>query len=133
MKEKKKPRNKPHFAHDENLEFISLKKECSRIALFISFVKLMKKAGAKDPVVIRACNKNDYHIITHNTRDFMYPKTQVKVGIICVGLRNDDEWIPKFKKLLKTLRKYEDFYNKSILIDNGITIIDRVSKDTKVI
>ena len=133
MKEKKRTRNKPYFAHDENLEFISLKKECSRIALFISFVKLMKKAGVKDPIAIAMCDKNDYHIITHNNRDFMYPKTNVKVGIICVGLRNEDEWIPRFKKLLKTFKKHEDFYYKSILIDNGITIIDRISKDTKYI
>ena len=77
-------RNKPCFSHDENLEFLQLRKKCSKFARFESVVTIMKKQGARDPEIIKECNKKDYHVITHNTQDFQDVNKKIKIGIICV-------------------------------------------------
>lgn len=131
-KKPKKLRKKPHFCHDENLEFFSLKKSSSKLALFHNILKLTK-AGTLDPEVIRICDKNDYHIITHNTKDFKAPSSKIKIGIICIGLKRELEWIPKFIKLLKYFPKHKDYYNKNILIDNKVTIKSRQTNETELL
>lgn len=73
-----KPRDKPFFCHDENLEFYSLRKQCSREGRFKSIVKIVKRQGAADSEVIALCDKKDLHIITHNTKHFQRPKTGIK-------------------------------------------------------
>ena len=134
MKKKiQKPRSKPFFCHDENLEFYSLRKSCAGRALFQSFVKLMKKQGTKDPKAISECNKNDKHIITHNTKDFQNPISKIKIGIVCIGLKSESNWPPKFLKLLKHYPKHENYYYKNMLIDNSITIKDRRTKEVNII
>jgi len=127
MRNKEKSRDKPYFAHDENLEFLQLRKKCNKLALFTSFVRVMKKQGVFDAIAIRECNKRDFHIITHNTEDFRKPSAKIKIGIICIGLKNEDIWIPKIIKLFRRYPKHKDYYNKNIFISNGITIEDRKS------
>ena len=126
MKRREKPRNKkPRFAHDENLEFKLLYKESNRFALFKSFIKIAGKRAILDPEVISICNKNDYHIITHNTNDFQHPVPKIKVGIVCIGSRIDKNWVKLFNKFLNKYPRHEDIYYKNVLISNRITIKDR--------
>lgn len=129
--EKKKTtlRNKPFFSHDENLEFLKLKKECNQLARFESVVHIMKKQGAKDPEIIEESNKKDFHVITHNTSDFKKISKKIKIGVVCIGLRNEDDWIGRMKKLLRKLSKHKDYYYKNILINNDIIIINRLTKE----
>lgn len=128
-----KPRSKPFFCHDENLEFFSLRKDCSKDARFISAVRVMKKQGAKDPEVIDTCDKKDYHILTHNTSDFQNPKKDIRIGIICVGLKAEYYWIPKFKRILKSLPQHNDYFHKNILIAEIITVKDRRTNEIRII
>jgi hypothetical protein len=94
----------------------------------------MKKQGAKDPEIIKECNKRKLHIITHNTNDFISPDPKIKIGIICVGYQSEEIWIPKFSKLFSKYAKHDDFYNKTIVINNnGIVIINRKTGDTELL
>jgi len=132
-KKPQKSRSKPYFCFDENLQFIELNKKCNKYARFESFVKLMKQQGAKDEQAIKECNKADKHIITHNTKDFKQPASNIKVGIICVGLNSEEDWIPKLIKVFKVLPKHENYYYKTIFIANAITIKDRETDDIRVL
>ena len=130
MKKKKTIlRNKPFFSHDENLEFLKLKKDCNQFARFESVVKIMKRQGATDPKIVKECNNKDYHVITHNTTDFQRINKKIKIGVVCIGLRNEDDWIGRMKKLLRKLSKHKDYYYKNILINNDITIYNRLTKE----
>lgn len=131
-KKPQKPRDKPFFCHDENLEFYSLRKQCSREGRFKSIVKIVKRQGATDSEVIALCDKKDLHIITHNTKHFQRPKTGIKIGIICIGLKAEYYWIPKFIKLLKNFPKHKDYYHKIVLISDTITIKNRKTEDVRV-
>lgn len=134
MKKKSpKSRIKPYFCHDENLEFLQLRKHCNQLALFKSVIKIMGRQGARDPEIIEKCNKDDYHIITHNTSDFMGVSSKIKIGIVCIGTRSEEDWISKFSKLVKNMSKHKNFYYKDILISNITTIRDRSTGETKVI
>lgn len=123
-----KPRDKPHFCHDENLEFARLVKECNQGAIFISAIKLMRVAGAKDPQIIRECNKQDIHIITKNTDHFRNPPENIKIGIICIGKKLDKEFIKKVNSLFSKHRKHAFYYQKTFLIDDHITMFSRLKK-----
>jgi hypothetical protein len=125
-------RNRPCFSHDENLEFLQLRKKCNKFARFESIVMIMKKQGAKDPEIIKECNKKDYHVITHNTQDFQNISKKTKIGIICVGLKKESDWIPKMNKLLNKLSKHKDYYYKNILISNNITIKNRLTGSVRI-
>lgn len=127
------PQDKPFFCHDENLEFATLKKECNQQARFISVTKVLKKPKPLDPEIISKCNQKDFHIITHNTRHFLNPRENSKSGIICVGLRAEYHWVPKFKKLLRNFRKHKDYYFKSILIAETVTIRDRKTGEIRLL
>lgn len=127
------PRTKPHFCHDENLEFLQLKKRCNQWASFKSVISIMGKQGAKDPEIIKNCNKEDYHIITHNTGDFRKTYPNISIGILCIGAKDEENWINKFIKLIKKLPKHKHFFNKTILISNTITIKDRSTGETEVL
>ncbi|KKR31349.1 MAG: hypothetical protein UT63_C0073G0015 [Candidatus Gottesmanbacteria bacterium GW2011_GWC2_39_8] len=134
MKRKRqKPRNKPYFCHDENLEFLTLRKICSKSARFIGAVEVTKKQGEKDPVLIRKCNEKDYHILTHNTVDFRSPLSKIKVGIICIGLKDEEVWMSKFSKMLRRLQNHADYYHKTIYIENIIRITDRRTGEIRLI
>ncbi len=98
-KKRSKPRLKPWFCYDVNLEFHPLIKECNRFAKFISSIRVTGNPEAKDPFILNECNKQNLHIITHNTKDFKYPQKNIKIGIICVGLKNEEDYVPKFTKL----------------------------------
>lgn len=125
-------RNKPCFSHDENLEFLQLRKKCNKFARFESVVKIMKKQGAKDPEIIKECNKKNYHVITHNTLDFQKISKKIKIGIICIGLKLEDNWLPKMNKLLNKLSKHKDYYYKNILISNNITVRNRLTGNVRI-
>lgn len=128
-----KPRNKPFICFDENLEFYQMVKQCSKFATFQSFVNLMRKQGSKDLEVIKKCNQAKKHIITHNTKDFQNPSENILIGIICIGLKKEDSWIPKFERLLRHFPKHNDYFYKTILIGNFIQIKDRKTGDIKVL
>ncbi len=123
----KEPRDKPFFCHDENLEFAALIKECNQGAMFISAIKLMKRAGAKDPQIISECDNQDIHILTKNTRHFRNPPENIKIGIICIGKKLDKEFIKKLKSLFLKHRKHSFYYQKIFLIDDHVTMFDRVA------
>lgn len=126
MKRKKqKPRSKPHFCHDINIEFRKLKKECNRLAHFDSVVTLLKDSTVKDSEIISYCNKFDYHIITHNTPDFLKVPASVRIGIFCVGLADPKKWIPKFIRLMKIHPKHSDLYGKTFVIGESVVSVDR--------
>src|SRR3989344_2955182 len=132
MKKKpQKPRIKPCFCHDENLEFLQLRKQCNQSASFKSVIRVMGKQGARDEEIIEKCNKENYHIITHNTIDFRKVSDKIKIGILCIGSKSEEDWIPKFKKLMKNMPKHSNYKNKTILISNSITMKDRLTKETK--
>lgn len=128
-----KSRDKPFFCHDENLEFFSLRKRCNSVARFISVVKLMKRQGAKDQEVLSSCHKEDFHILTHNTSDFRSPSNNISIGIICIGLRAEHDWVPKFLKVLRKLPRHKDYYNKTVFIANIISIKNRLTGDTRLL
>ncbi len=128
-----KPRSKPFFCHDENLEFFSIRKDCSKDARFISAVRVMKKQGAKDLEIMNICNKKDYHILTHNTSDFQNPKKDIKIGVTCIGLKAEYYWIPKFKRILKFFPQHKDYYYKNILIAEVITVKNRKTGEVRVL
>lgn len=134
MKENRPIRRvKPYFCYDENLEFLQLKRRCGGYGLFISVITVMEKQGAKDADIIELCNRKNYHIVTHNTIDFKKVPDKIKIGIICVGSKNEEEWIPKFEKMMRKMAKHNNYTNKSILISNIITIEDRVSGETMIL
>lgn len=128
-----KPRDKPYFCHDENLEFHSLKKRCSRAARFVSIVTLTGVQGSKDPEVMKACEQKDIHIITHNTKHFRFPPANISVGIVCVGLKEEYYWIPKFNKILRIYSRHEDYYNKVFIIEKVISIKDTRTGDIRIL
>lgn len=93
----------------------------------------MGKQGTKDPAIINTCHKKDYHILTHNTSDFQHPKKNIKIGIICIGLKAEYYWIPKFKRLLKSFTQHKDYYHKNILIAEVITVKNRRTGEVRVL
>lgn len=126
MKKKpQKPRSKPFFCFDVNLEFQRLKKECNDVALFVCSVTLLKSQEAKDLEIISYCNKHDYHIITHNTVDFIHPPENIRIGILCINIKDPTHWLPKFRKVLKAYPKHEDLYYKSVAIGETTRVTDR--------
>ena len=126
-------RDKPYFSHDENLEFLELKKYCSHQALFTSVIRIMKGRGAKDPNIIEACEKEDFHAVTHNTRDFEETRKDFRLGVVCVGLVDKDIWIPKFSRMLRKLRRHDQYYFKNIYIRDIITTLDRKTEEIRII
>lgn len=128
-----KPRNKPYFCHDENLEFLQLRKKCSTTARFISIPKAFGKSGLIDSKVINNCNKVDFHIMTHNTPDYRNAAKSIKIGIICIGLKDEEVWIQKIKKLIKLYPKHEDYYFKTFFITSKITVKNRKTTKTIII
>lgn len=133
---KRKPqreRNKPFFCHDQNLEFVRLKKECNRYARFISLAKAMGRTDAKDHEIITYCNNQNYHIITHNTEDFIKVGEKLHIGIICIGLKDDKVFTSKFTKMLRSFPRHQNYYNRTILIENNIVIVNRKTKEKKIL
>lgn len=76
----------------------------------------MKYQGASDQKIIETCNKEEFHIITRNKKDFKLPREKIKIGIILVSLKKEYNWLSKFKKLFNTYDKHKDFYHKIITI-----------------
>lgn len=132
-KKRSGPRNKPWFCYDVNQEFHILIKQCNRYAKFISSVKVTGNPAAKDSFILKECNKQDLHIITHNTKHFKFPPKNIKVGIICVGLKNEDDYVPKFTKLFSKLGKHNNYYYKTINIGDSITVKDRKTCELSVL
>ncbi len=132
-KKRSRKRDKPHFAHDENLEFLELKKYCSHQALFTSVIRIMGGRGAKDPNIIEICEKEDFHAVTHNTRDFERVRESFMLGVVCVGLVDKDIWIPKFSRMLRKLRRHDQYSFKNIYIRDIITVLDRKTEEVRII
>jgi uncharacterized protein with PIN domain len=93
----------------------------------------MRRQGAKDPEVITVCNKRDYHVLTHDTVGFRGLTPKIKIGIIFIGSRDPDRWLPKFVKLLNKLPRHRDLYYKTIHISNSINIMDRKTGEVKIL
>lgn len=126
-------RNKPFFCHDQNLEFLRLKKECSGSARFISLAMTMGRTDAKDSQIINYCQERDYHVITHNTSDFRNVSEKIHIGIICVGLRDDKIFSSKFRKMLRLLSKHQNYYDKTVFIENVIVVLNRKTGERKIL
>lgn len=130
----KKERIKPHFCYDVNLEFLQLRKECSQLAGFHSVPEVLRKQDAKDSEIIKECSKRDLHIITHDIVGFKNINKNIKIGIICIGLKEEDVWISKFSKLLRKYPKHKQYINKSIFInEKGITVKNRITGEVIII
>lgn len=117
--------NKPRFVVDVNTSLGVLKTRYGGFATFISSAHLVKSFAAKDPEIIKKANEKDYHIITHNTKDFEeapQKSAKLKVGIICVNLK-EGNYIDKFGSVLRKLKKHNSFYNKLIILGNEVKII----------
>ncbi len=121
-----KPRDKPYFCHDVNFEFHALIRKCNHQARFISSIKVTGKANTKDAAIVDQCNRKDFHVITHNKRDFN-PPDKIKVGIIYVGLSDEQEFIPKLIKLFNKFKKHKEYYNKTINVGEKITVTNRLN------
>lgn len=120
-----KPRKKPLFCFDINIEFLELKKNSNKHARFIPTTQL-KGNVIRDQDIILQANKENVHLITHNTDDFRQPYQKIKIGIICVGLKDEDVWISKINKLFSKFPNHSNYYWKTILISNSsIQIKDR--------
>lgn len=128
-----KERNKPFFCHDQNLEFLRLRKECSQSARFVSLAKAMGRTDAKDSQIIAYCQQRNYHVITHNTSDFRSVGKKIHIGIICVGLKDDKIFASKFAKMLRLLPKHQNYYDKTILIENNILVVNRKTREKTIL
>lgn len=112
--------NKPRFAVDINISFVTLQKSYSQFATFKSTASLTKKQDAGDDEIVKICDAQNYHIITHNTKHFEgAPKKflNLKVGIICVNLK-ESNYIGNFGKLLRERKKHDNYKRKLIVIGN---------------
>lgn len=117
---KEKPLNKPRFATDINIGFDILRKTYGGFATFTPIIKLTKKQDASDDEIITICNKLNYHIITHNTKDFENAPVRfswLKIGIVCINLK-EENYIDKFGSLLRKLRRHDNFLNKLVTLGN---------------
>ncbi len=126
--------NKPRFVVDINTSYSILRKRYGGFATFKSVVFLTKKQNASDDEIMKAANTQNYHIITQNTKHFTdaprkFP--QLKIGIICINL-NEDNFIDKFGKLLRNLKKHEKFKNNLFILGNEIQQISYLTLRNKV-
>lgn len=125
MKPKKEnPLNKPRFVTDINIGFDKLRKLYGGFATFTPIAKITKKQNASDDDIVEACKKNNYHIITHNTKDFEDAPLKfagLKVGIICINL-DEKNYLSKFDALLRKLPRHDHYYHKLIKIGNEMKI-----------
>lgn len=128
-----RPRSKPYFCYDENQEFTLLNKKYGGLALFKSVIQVMGKQGAEDPEILDKCNKLNYHFITHNTKDFSSPNPKIRIGIICIGKKKEEEWINKFSKLLKRMSKHKRLYHKTVIIGDTTIIRNRLNDETQIL
>lgn len=121
----KKDLNKPRFAVDINTSFNTLNKNFGGFATFTSTARITKSQITKDPDIIKKCNQKNYHIITHNTEDFIEALRKlldINIGIICINL-DEKHYLSKFGALLRKLPKHENYYNKLIQVGNETKII----------
>ena len=126
-------RIKPYFCYDEDLRFHRLIKKCGGKALFKSIIKVMGKQGTKDLMVIKSCNSQNLHIITHNTKDYRNPSGEIKIGIICDNCLLESKFVSKFLKLLRFYPKHENYYHKLVLIGNAVLIRDRKTEEIRLL
>lgn len=115
--------NKPRFAVDINVSFTILGQTFGGFATFISTAKLTKNQSTLDEDIIQICNKKNYHIITHNTKDFIDAPLRfknLKVGIICINL-DEKHYLSKFGRVLRKLPKHGNYYNKILQIGNEVS------------
>lgn len=126
MKPKKEnPLNKPRFVTDINIGFDKLWKLYGGFATFTPIAKLTKKQNALDVDIVEICNKKNYHIITHNTKDFEdapLKLVNLKTGIICINL-DEKHYLSKFGALLRKFPKHGNYYNKLIQVGNETKIM----------
>ena len=115
---KAKPLNKPRFATDINVGFDILRKTYGGFATFTPVIKLTKLQDASDDEIIAICNKRNYHIITHNRKDFENAPARfpwLKIGIVCINLK-EENYVDKFGSLLRDLRRHDNFLKKLVTI-----------------
>lgn len=118
MKEKpQKDRDKPRFCVDNNLSLRFLNKNCNRYGTYHSTNTLIKKPNPTDPEIIKFCIKNDYHVITHNKRNFKDYSENTKVGIFYIGSQDPKYWLSSFIRFMKQHPRHEDSYNFNINIE----------------
>lgn len=123
---KAKPLNKPRFVTDINVGFDILRKTYGRFATFTPIIKLTKLQDASDDEIIAICNKMNYNIITHNTKDFESAPVRfpwLKIGIVCVNLK-EEHYVDKFGSLLRDFRRHDNFLKKLVTIGNKIVILN---------
>ena len=128
----KKLLNRPRFAVDINTGFKQLKKKYGGYAQFVSTGKLTGSQETPDLDVIRICNKKNYHVITHNTKDFEDAPIEIddlKIGIICINL--EENFVDKIGQLLRTHKKHENFQNKLIIVGNETQVLNYRDLRTK--
>lgn len=131
-KEQKKQGDKPRICYDVNMQFGILNRECNKFALFYSSVQLLHNQEAKDSEIISFCEKNNYHIITHNKNNFKNLKGK-KLGIIYTGNQNPKFWINKLKSFMKKHISHRSYFYLTIsIVGNNIEIQDR-RKDSSTI
>lgn len=121
----KRELNKPRFAVDINTSFNVLKKNFGGFARFTSTALLTKEQDTKDPEIIKRCELKNYHIITHNTKDFIDAPLKfrnLKIGIVCINL-DEKHYLSKFGSLLREFPKHENYHNKLIQVGNETKII----------
>lgn len=121
---RKKPQkeiNKPRFCCDNNLSFRLLNKHCNRFGTYHSTNTLIKKPNPTDPEVIKFCDKNNYHIITHDKRNFKDYEENTRVGIFYIGSVDPQYWLDDFIRYMKYNPKHKDSCNKTINIEGGKT------------
>ena len=119
---RKRTPNKPRFAVDINVSCNTLGKIFGGFATFTSTAKLTKKQDAADPEIIQICQSKNYHIITHNTDDFIDAPVKfsnLKIGIVCINL-DEKHYLSKFGSLLRKFPKHDNYYNKIFQIGNEI-------------
>lgn len=118
----RKSLNKPRFAVDINVSFSILGQTFGGFAMFVSTAKLTKNQSALDEDIIQICNKKNYHIITHNTKDFIDAPLRfkdLKIGIICINL-DEKHYLSKFGSVLRKFPKHDNYYNKIFQIGNEV-------------
>lgn len=118
-------RSKSCFCYDINVQFHQLRKECNRFGIFYSSASLLKNRRASDYEIIKYCEKNNFHVITHNKVNFKNYRGNMKLGIVYIGIMDPKFWISRFNAFLKTHPHHENLNFLTISIGNKCEILDR--------
>lgn len=96
-------------------------KELKKYAKLKSVGNFTGRQDAEDKEVYNKCNKQDYHILTGNTKDFIgMPKKAKDSGIIGHASPMTRNVFTKLKKLI-SVNDHDHFFGKIYLIDEEDT------------